>query len=41
MSNLLRAGRLQKDLRLRNDELQTTIQKLHEMESKLVQSEKK
>ncbi len=40
VSNLLRAGRLQKDLRLRNDELQTTIQKLHEMESKLVQSEK-
>lgn len=40
VSNLLRAGRLQKDLRNRNDELSGTIHKLHETEGKLVQSEK-
>lgn len=40
VSNLLRVGRLQKDLRGRNSELTDTIEKLHETESRLVQSEK-
>lgn len=39
-SNLLRAARLQKDLRIRNEELTTTIGKLQQTETMLIQSEK-
>ena len=40
VANLLRAARLQKDLRIRNDELTATIDKLQRTEMMLIQSEK-
>lgn len=40
VSNLLRAARLQKDLRARNEELTSTLEKLQRTESMLIQSEK-
>lgn len=40
VANLLRVARLQKDLRLRNDELTATIDKLQRTETMLIQSEK-
>ncbi len=40
VANLLRAARLQKDLRGRNDELTATIEKLQRTEMMLIQSEK-
>ncbi len=40
VANLLRSARLQKDLRLRNEELTTTIEKLQRTEMMLIQSEK-
>jgi signal transduction histidine kinase len=40
INNLLEAGRLQRDLRDRNEELQETLSKLRATESQLVQSEK-
>ncbi|CAN5492871.1 hypothetical protein BH09VER1_BH09VER1_42440 [soil metagenome] len=40
VANLLRSARLQKDLRLRNDELTATIDKLQRTETMLIQSEK-
>src|SRR5690606_7853535 len=40
VANLLRAARLQKDLRARNEDLTTTMGKLKEAETMLVQSEK-
>jgi len=39
-ANLLRAARLQKDLRTRNDELRATLEKLSRTETMLIQSEK-
>jgi signal transduction histidine kinase len=40
VANLLRAARLQKDLRVRNAELTATIEKLQRTETMLIQSEK-
>lgn len=40
VANLLRAARLQKDLRVRNVELQATVEKLQRTELMLIQSEK-
>ncbi len=40
VTNLLRSARLQKDLRTRNEELTTTIGKLQQTETMLIQSEK-
>ncbi len=38
--NLLRAGQMQRDLRTKNDELTTTLDKLRDTETMLIQSEK-
>ncbi len=40
VANLVRAARLQRDLRTRNDELRATLEKLQRTESLLIQSEK-